>query len=223
MFRTPNTHLQLLILGIIALVLVSFLLLTLALLVIPRQFGNLRERRRLAATKNDLELQATTGPAMRRSYDPANDGFVLTPVYSGGAGHAASLVSFASFVEADIAERRSGSLDTLGGMDDLVSPKTILAPDNFVDLNQLVEGSGERAEESMGYVIGEDEPEGAACECEPEGFKRDVEEGATSPVSPVGLGISGEIDIQAQLEMLEGRSSTEKIWSCEMAETFEGV
>ncbi len=227
MFRTPNTHLQLLILGIIALVLVSFLLLILALLVIPRQFGNLRERRRLAATKNDLELQATTGPAIRRSYDPANDGFVLTPVYGGGAGHAASLVSFASLVEADIAEGR-GSMDTLAGMEDSVNPRTMPTRDNFVDVNQQVEVDGDRREEFARHVIGEDEPKGAAYEGEPEGVKRDFEEGVTSPLSPVGLGISGglaveESVIQVQLEMLEGRSSAEKIWSCEMVETFEGV
>jgi len=94
-------------------------------------------------------------------------------------------------------------------------------------LNQQVEGDGDRREEFARHVIGEDEPEGAAYEGEPEGVKRDFEEGVTSPLSPVGLGISGglaveESEIQAQLEMLEG-SSAEKIWSCEMVETFEGV
>lgn len=227
MFRTPNTHLQLLILGIIALVLVSFLLLTLALLVIPRRIRNLKERRRIAATRDDLEMQGTTVPATRRSYDSARDGFVETPVYGGGAGHDASLVSFASFVEADIAEGR-GSVDTLAGMEDSVSPRTMPARDNFVDVNQQVEGDGDRREEFARHVIGEDESEGAAYEGEPEGVKRDFEEGVTSPLSPVGLGIIGglaveESEIQAQLEMLEGRSSAEKIWSCEMVETFEGV
>ncbi len=227
MFRTPNTHLQLLILGIIALVLVSFLLLILALLVIPRQFGNLKERRRIAATRDDLEMQGTTVAATRRSYDSARDGFVETPVYGGGAGHDASLVSFAGFVEADIAEGR-GSVDTLAGMEDSLSPRTMLARDNFVDVNQQVEVDGNRREEFARHVIGEDEPKGAAYEGEPEGVKRDFEEGVTGPLSPVGLGISGglavkESEIQVQLEMLEGRSSAEKIWSCEMVETFEGV
>jgi len=214
-------------LGLIALGLIALFLISLFLRILP-WIRNLRERRSAGNRGDDLEMQETTAPATRQSYDSAQDGFVQMPVYGGGTGRDASLVSFASFVEADIAERRSGSLDTLAGMEDLMSPKTKPASDNFLDAGVGPEGDGGRVEEDVGYIIGEDEPEGAACEGEPEGVKADFKEGATSPVSPVGLGISGGLDIredeiQAQLEMLEGRSSAEKIWSCEVVEAFEGV
>ncbi len=189
----------------------------------------LRERCSARNRGDDLEmgedLSATHGwsARVRQSYDPNRDGFEQTPVYRGGAGPAASLVSFASFVEAGSAGRR-GSVDTLAGMEDMVSPKTIPAPRTFVYAGVRMGAVGEPDGKTGGYVIGEDELEDAVCEGEPEGVNLEFEKGVTSPVSPVGLGISvGEGDIQAQLRMLDGKSSAEDVWSCEMVETFKGV
>lgn len=184
---------------------------------------DIRAKRRFAANKNDLEMQDITGPAMRRSYDSDRDGFEETPVYGCGAGDGVSLMSFTSFVEAGFVGKR-GSVDTLAGMDDMVSPGTIPAPPTFVDVRQPVENGEEGGDEFAAYVVGEEEPEDAACEGEPEVAKREFEQGPTSPVSPIGLGISVvESDIQAQLSMLEGRSSAEDVWSCEVVEAFERV
>lgn len=109
-------------------------------------------------------------------------------------------------------------------MEDLVSPKTIPATQAFVYAGGRAEGDRERSERLVECFIGEEEPESPAREDELEGVKRNIEK----VVSPHGLGISGrldagESDIQAQLEMLEGRSSAEDVWSCEVVETFEGV
>lgn len=214
----PLDHsIRLVIVGVIALIA------PIAIFLIVRAI----ERRRLAASArnrgDDLEMQDTS-PAThawstraRQSYDSARDGFVPTSVYGGR-----SLVSYGGFVEADVAERR-GSVDTLADMEDMVSPKTIPAPQAFVYAGVRAEGDGERGEEFVEYVIGVEEPEGPACEDELEGVKRNVEELA----SPDGLGISGgldvgESDIQTQLEMLDGSSSAEDVWSCEVVETFRG-
>lgn len=132
-------------------------------------------------------------------------------------------MSFTSFVEAGFVGRR-GSVDSLVGMEDMVSPRTIPAPRTFLDVTPQVEEIGENGEEFAGYVVGEDEGKDTVYEGEPENSKREFEQGVTSPVSPLSLGISVvESDIQAQLTMLDGGSSAEDVWSCEVVEAFEGV
>lgn len=182
-------------------VLASLLVLGLVLYIVLPWLQQFRESRRLAGERgDDIELQDSSSATharstrARQSYDTAKDGFAETPVYGGGG----SVVSYGGFVEADVTER--GSVDTLAGIEMPVSRLEVSAFDNCVGEGGEAEIARELGEESVGCFVGEGKVESV------------VREDKERVDRPGGLGISGaeESDIQAQLEMLEGRSSAER-------------
>jgi len=206
--RTTTTTTR--ILPTIFVVLASLLVLGLVLYIVLPWLQQFRESRRLAGERgDDVELQDSSSATHARSahaqqsYDLAEDGFAETPVYGGRGGSVGSVVSYGGFVEADVTER--GSVDTLAGIEMPVSPRDVSAFDNFVGEGGEAEIARELGEESVGCFFGEGKVESV------------VREDKERVDRPGGLGISGaESDIQAQLEMLEGRSSAEGVWSCEI-------